>query len=28
MVVLNGPAGQSLWNWEKLRQYGIEYYKK
>jgi len=28
MVVLNGPAGQSLWDWEKLRQYGIEYYKK
>ena len=28
MVVLNGPAGQSLRDWDKLRQYGIEYYKK
>ena len=27
MVVLNEPDGQSVWDWEKLRQYGIEYYK-
>ncbi|HNR02988.1 MAG TPA: nickel-dependent hydrogenase large subunit [Anaerolineaceae bacterium] len=27
MVVLKEPDGQSVWDWEKLRQYGIEYYK-
>lgn len=27
MVVVNQDAGQSVWDWEKLRQYGIEYYK-
>lgn len=27
MVVINQDDDQSVWEWEKLRQYGIEYYK-
>ncbi len=27
MVIVNQDSGQSVWEWEKLRQYGIEYYK-